>query len=210
MIHVCIADDHDLIRDGFANLLDGEEDIAMIGEAASASELFQLLREEACEVVILDIGLPDKNGLEVLKELRAEFPQVKILILTMHPEERYAVRAIRNGASGYVSKIAASEELLDAIRKVYSGSHYISEDLAEQLAVSFQKNYQGEPHEQLSDREFEIMLLIGTGKSGPEIAEELGLSVNTVHTYRRRILGKMSMSSGAEIIAYVLRHKLIE
>jgi DNA-binding NarL/FixJ family response regulator len=210
MIHVCIADDHDLIRDGFANLLDGEEDIAMIGEAASASELFQLLREEACEVVVLDIGLPDKNGLEVLKELKAEFPQVKILILTMHPEERYAVRAIRNGASGYVSKIAASEELLDAIRKVYRGSHYISEDLAEQLAVSFQENYQGEPHEQLSDREFEIMLLIGAGKSGPEIAEELGLSVNTIHTYRRRILEKMRMSSSAEIIAYVLRHKLIE
>jgi DNA-binding NarL/FixJ family response regulator len=210
VIRVCIADDHILIRDGFAKLLDGEAEVVLEGAAGSAEELFDLLRRVACDVIILDIGLPDRSGLEVLKDVRAEYPQKRVLMLSMHPEERYAVRAIRSGAAGYISKSAASEELVKAIRKIHSGGRYISEALAEQLAISFSDETPAAPHEQLSDREFEILLLIGSGKSGAEIADELALSINTINTYRRRLMEKMSLRSSADIVQYVLRHRLIE
>ena len=210
MISVCLADDHDLIRDGFSKLIAGEAGMTMTGAAATAEELFRLLECVACDVVILDIGLPDKNGLEVLKELRVWFPAKKVLILSMHPEERYAVRMIKDGASGYISKSAASEELIDAIRKIYHGDYYISEALAGSLASALGRVSNEKPHEKLSDREFEIMLRIGAGKSGSDIAAELSLSVNTINTYRRRLLDKMGMHSSAEVIQYVLQHHLIE
>ncbi|TVR86290.1 MAG: DNA-binding response regulator [Spirochaetaceae bacterium] len=211
MIRVFIADDHALIRDGFAKLVNGEEDIRLVGEACSASQLFEMLPKAGrIDVLLLDIGLPDRNGLEVLKDLRLRAPEVRTLVLSMHPEERYALRAIADGAAGYVTKDSASEELVKAIRRVYTKGRYISETLAEQFLPQSRTEVETPPHTLLSDREHEILLLIGGGMSVREIAESLALSINTVNSYRRRLLQKMSLKSNGELIRYVLRHQLIE
>lgn len=212
MIKVVIADDHDLIRDGFKKLVGGEPDITVLGEARSAEELFQLLREFAPDVLVLDIGLPDENGLEVLKDIKSAgtHPDMSVLILSMHPEGRYARRALAAGAAGYMTKDTASEELIPAIRKVRSRGRYISEALAEELAAEVGGSGDAAPHTKLSDREYELLLLIGEGKSIREISEELALSVNTVNSYRSRLMQKMGLQSNAEIIHYVLRHNLVE
>jgi DNA-binding NarL/FixJ family response regulator len=212
MIKVVIADDHDLIRDGFKKLVGGEPDITVIGEARSAEELSQLLREFVPDVLVLDIGLPDENGLEVLKDIKSAgtHPDMSVLILSMHPEGRYARRALAAGAAGYMTKDTASEELIPAIRKVRSRGRYISEALAEELAAELGGSSDAPPHTKLSDREYELLLLIGEGKSIREISEELALSVNTVNSYRSRLMQKMGLQSNAEIIHYVLRHNLVE
>ncbi len=212
MIKVVIADDHDLIRDGFRKLVGGEPDITVLGEARSAAELFQLLREFSPDVLVLDIGLPDENGLEVLKDIKSAgtHPDMSVLILSMHPEGRYARRALAAGAAGYMTKDTASEELIPAIRKVRSRGRYISEALAEELAAEVGGSGDAPPHTKLSDREYELLLLIGEGKSIRDISEELALSVNTVNSYRSRLMQKMGLQSNAEIIHYVLRHNLVE
>lgn len=211
MIRVFIADDHELIRNGFARLVSSEDDIRLVGEACSAGELFELLPTiGTVDVLLLDIGLPDRNGLEVLKDLRLRAPGLRTLVLSMHPEERYARRAIADGAAGYVTKDAASEELVKAIRRVYTKGRYISETLAEQFMPQSGPEVKTPPHTLLSDREHEIMLLLGSGMSVRGVAESLSLSINTVNSYRRRLLQKMSLKSNAELIRYVLRHKLIE
>jgi len=211
MIRVFIADDHALIRNGFAKLVTSEEDLCLVGEASSASQLFELLPTVGqIDVLLLDIGLPDRNGLEVLKDLRLRAPELRTLVLSMHPEERYALRAIADGAAGYVTKDAASEELVNAIRRVYTKGRYISETLAEQFMPQSGTHTETPPHTLLSDREHEILLLMGGGKSVREVAEALSLSINTVNSYRRRLLQKMSLKGNAELIHYVLRHQLIE
>lgn len=212
MIKVVIADDHDLIRDGFKKLVGGEPDITVVGEARSAEELFKLLRKISPEVLVLDIGLPDENGLEVLKDIKSAgtHPEMGVLILSMHPEGRYARRALAAGAAGYMTKDTASEELIPAIRKVRSRGRYISQTLAEELAAEVGGFGDAPPHTKLSDREYELLLLLGEGKSVREIAEELALSVNTVNSYRSRLMKKMGAQSNAEIIHYVLRHDLVE
>ncbi|MFP4302230.1 MAG: response regulator [Spirochaetaceae bacterium] len=212
MIKVVIADDHDLIRDGFKKLVGGEPDITVVGEARSAEELFKLLRKISPEVLVLDIGLPDENGLEVLKDIKSAgtHPEMGVLILSMHPEGRYARRALAAGAAGYMTKDTASEELIPAIRKVRSKGRYISQTLAEELAAEVGELGDAPPHTKLSDREYELLLLLGEGKSVREIAEELALSVNTVNSYRSRLMKKMGAQSNAEIIHYVLRHDLVE
>jgi len=211
MIRVFIADDHALIRDGFAKLVNGEEDIRLVGQACNAGQLFELLPTVGqVDVLLLDIGLPDRNGLEVLKDLRLRAPGVRTLVLSMHPEERYARRAIADGAAGYVTKDAASEELVKAIRRVYTKGRYISETLAEQFMPQSGPETETPPHTVLSDREHEILLLLGRGMSVRDVAESLSLSVNTVNSYRRRLLQKMQLKSNAELIHYVLRHRLIE
>jgi len=210
MIKVCITDDHELIREGFKKLIAREKDISIIGEAESGAETIEILAANQCDVVVLDINLPDKNGLEVLKDVKTRFPNIQILVLSMYPEERYAGRALKNGAAGYITKDSAPKEMIAAIRKIQRGGQYISEALAEQLASSYKGKWNAAPHENLSDREFEILLRLGKGKSVKDISEELNLSGNTVNTYKRRIFEKMGFSSKAELIQYVLRQDLTE
>lgn len=210
MIQVVIADDHELIRDGFRKLLSKERDIELVGEAADGAELLYLLEKTSHDVIILDISLPDMNGIEVLKNLKQSYPDSRVLILSMHPEERYAQRVLKSGTAGYISKASVSDELIRAIRKVHGGGRYISEKTAEQIADGIGRQKTEKPHERLSDREFEIFLHIGEGKSIHEITELLNLSINTVNTYRRRLLNKMGLHSNTEIVQYIYRHKLID
>lgn len=211
MIRVIIADDHDLIRDGFKKLAGHEGDIAVVGEARSAEELYALLREVSADVLVLDIALPDENGLEVLKSIKSGgFEALRVLVLSMHPEERYGRRAIAAGAAGYLTKDAASEELITAIRRILRRGRYISQTLAEELAAEVGGLSEAPPHTKLSDREYELLLLLGAGKSVREIGEELNLSINTVNSYRSRLLSKMGLHGNAEIIHYALKHNLVE
>lgn len=215
MIHVIIADDHELIRDGMRRLMEHESDIAIVGEAANAAEVMELLRNTQADVLVLDISLPDRDGIEVLKDIRAEGISICILVLSMHPETRYAKRALKNGASGYLTKDSASEEIGDAIHTVYRTGSYITGEVAEQLYrdmnVYYGEDEENRPmHESLSDREYQTFLLLGNGKSVREVSESLGLSVNTVNSYRRRVLEKMQLHSNAEIIRYTAFHGLLQ
>jgi two-component system, NarL family, invasion response regulator UvrY len=210
MIRVIIADDHELIRNGFAGLVSGEDDMRLVGAAGTAQELIDLLRRNAADVVVLDIGLPDRNGLEVLRDIRSSHRTVRTLILSMHPEERYAQRAIADGASGYLTKDSASEELVTAIRRVYERGYYVSQALADELVSDLGNQDPPLPHISLSDREYELLLLIGEGRTMRDAAEQLNLSINTVNSYRRRLTQKMRLRSTSELIRYVLHHNLIE
>jgi len=210
VIHVLVADDHELIRDGFRKLFDEEEDIQLVGEAASAGKALELLRDNDIDIVILDIGLPDKNGIEVLKDIKAEKIDTKVLMLSMHPEMRYARRALRNGAAGYLTKDAPSDTIIRAVHAIYRKGSYITDAVAEQLYQQVRDDRQHVSHEQLSDREYQILLLIGKGESVRTISEKLGLSINTINSYRRRLLEKMNFKNNAEIVQYVIRHDLLE
>lgn len=208
MIRVAIADDHDLIREGFARLVSRESDMNLVGEAETAADAVAILRGTVCDVLVLDVALPDSNGLEALKDVRLRFPDVAVLMLSMHPEEQYALRSLQNGASGYVTKGRDSRVLIDAIRKVASGGRYVSPSLAERLADELTRKSTRLPHETLSDRELEVLILIGDGVPTGEIAERLSLSTNTVQTYRRRIREKLEARSNADLVRYVVDHQL--
>ncbi|MFW5711142.1 MAG: response regulator [Spirochaetia bacterium] len=210
MIDVLIADDHELIRDGFRKLFEEEEDIRLAGEAASAGKALELLRGNHIDIAILDIGLPDKSGIEVLKDIRAEKIDTKVLMLSMHPEMRYAHRALRNGAAGYLTKDAPSDTIIRAIHAIYRKGSYITDAVAEQLYQQMKVDREHMSHEQLSDREYQILLLIGKGESVRTISEKLSLSTNTINSYRRRLLEKMNFKNNAEIVQYVTRHDLLE
>ncbi len=207
---VLIVDDHELVREGLKKVLLKHADLELVGEATSAEELFELLRETEVDLVILDITLPGRSGLDIIHDLKNQNPRLHILILSMHPEERFALRALKAGASGYLSKEAAATELVTAIRKISGGGRYISASLAEHLADSFDKDLGKLPHETLSNREFEILRLIAKGKSVGQIAEELMLSVNTITSYRTRMMEKMNFNSTAQIVRYAIEHNLIE
>ncbi|MFO7848962.1 MAG: response regulator transcription factor [Spirochaetia bacterium] len=208
MIKVLIADDHELIRDGMKKLIENERDITSVGEAATAEEAMNILRENRVDVLVLDVGLPDKDGIEVLKDIKSEKIHARVLMLSMHPENRYAQRALKNGAAGYLTKDYASNTIARAIRAVYEKGSYITEEVAEELYRG-SHDTDGEPlHEVLSDREYQIFLLIGRGKSIREISEKLSISKNTVNTHRRRILKKMGFAMNAEIVHYVTVHNL--
>ncbi len=210
MINVLIADDHALIREGLKKILNGEPDMTLVGEANNVVELFNALERLAVNIVLLDISMPGESGLDALKELRQKYPRVPVLILSIHPEQRFAVRALKAGASGYIMKQGAVEELVQAIRKVVSGGKYVSVALAEQLATELD-TASGKPlHETLSDREFQVMRLIAAGKKSSEIAEELVVSLSTVNTYRSRIFEKMKMRSNVELTRYAIENGLIE
>mgnify|MGYP006279400093 CR=1 FL=1 len=208
MIRVAIVDDHELIRSGFARLIEREPDLALSGEASDAGDALGLLERESCDVLILDISLPDRSGLELLKELRHRFPHLQVLVLSMHSEEEYALRTLQAGALGYITKGNASRELVRAIRKVAEGSRYVGERTAERLALSLGPGGATEPHERLSDREYQILGLIGSGRSVREVAEELTLSVHTVNTYRRRILEKLGLQTTAQVVRYALENDI--
>ncbi len=209
-INVLIVDDHALIREGLKKTLSGEPDMAVVGEADNVVELFKQLERLPVNVVLLDITMPGESGLDALKELHQKYPHLRVLILSFHPEHRFAVRALKAGASGYITKESATEELVQAVRKIASGGRYVSTALAEQLAAELTDGSGKLPHESLSDREFQVMRLFSQGKKSSEIAEELGVSVNTVNTYRMRILEKMKMQSNVELARYAVEHGLIE
>ncbi len=210
MINVLIADDHALIREGLKKILNGEPDMTVVGEASNVAELLTALKRLVVNIILLDITMPGESGLDALKELRQKYPHVPVLILSFHPEHRFAVRALKAGAAGYLTKESAAEEVVQAIRKVVGGGKYVSAALAEQLAAELDDAGGKLPHETLSDREFQVMRLIAAGKKNSEIAEELAVSVNTVNTYRMRIFEKMKMQSNVELSRYAVEHGLIE
>jgi two-component system, NarL family, invasion response regulator UvrY len=205
---ILIADDHAVVRRGLRQILAETEDLHVGGEAATAAEVLAKVQHERFDVVLLDIGLPDRSGLDVIAEIRRLRPEARVLILTMSSEEQYAIRAIRAGAAGFLTKEAASEKLVEAVRKVAAGARYISAELAETLASVVTSESQGRPHERLSTRELEILKMIGSGKTVSQIAEELTLSVKTVSTHRTRILRKMVMKTNAELTHYVVKNDL--
>lgn len=210
VINVLIADDHALIREGLRKTLSGEADMQLVGDVGNVADLFKVLERLAVNIVLLDITMPGESGLDALKELRQKYSHIPVLILSFHPEHRFAVRALKAGASGYITKQSATEELVQAIRKIVSGGKYVSAALAEELATELDMKSGKLPHEKLSDREFQVMRLIAAGKKNSEIAEELAVSMSTVNTYRMRIFEKMNMQSNVELARYALEHGLIE
>lgn len=209
MIKILIADDHPIVRSGLKQILIKEPGLVVEGEAENARELLALVRKKSWDVVVLDINLPDRSGLDVLIQLKREFPKLPVLILSVHPEEQYAVRALKSGAAGCLTKHSAPVELVKAIRKAVAGGKYVSSSLAERLALDL---YSGERalHETLSGREFAVMCMIASGKRINEIAEELFVSPKTVTTYRARILEKMGMKTNADLTHYVIKNKLVD
>ena len=210
MIRVLIADDHPIVRHGVRAVLGSTHDLSLTAEASTACELFDQLRSSPPDLLLLDLSLPDGDGLDILKTVRRDYPKLPVIILTMHGEDQFAIRAFRAGASGYVTKDMGAEELVNAIRTVASGRRYITPVVAELLAVQVSGHNDQAPHEQLSDREFQVLRMIASGKPTRQIAAELALSAKTVNTYRARILEKMRMKSTAELTAYVVRQKLVE
>ncbi|HNW30459.1 MAG TPA: response regulator transcription factor [Spirochaetota bacterium] len=210
MKRIIIADDHEIVRAGLKQIIADDPELSVDGEAGDGQELLEKLRKKRYDVVLLDMKMPGRSGLEILKQLKMEHPSLPVLVLSMHPEEQYAVRTIRAGASGYITKETAPERLVEAIRKVCAGGKYISASLAEQLADSIADSRSKPPHEYLTDREFQVMCMIASGKTITEIAKELFLSVKTISTYRQRILEKMNMKNNAELTHYVISNNLIE
>lgn len=208
MLSVLIADDHAIVRKGMRQILSTTNDIILSAEATDGTEMLSMIRKQKFDVILMDISMPGINALDALKQLRAEYPSLPVLILSMYPEEQYAMRFLKAGASGYLTKSSAPDELISAIKKVSQGKKYISPALADFLAGSLDQDTDKLPHELLSDREYQIMLMISLGKTPRVISDELSLSVKTVNNYRRRVLDKMNMKSNAEITAYVINNSL--
>lgn len=209
MINVFIADDHAIVRQGLKQIVSDADDMAVIGEAENGGDALHLLRQCVPDVLILDIALPGKSGVEVLKQIKQEIPKLPVLILSMYPEEQYAVRLIKAGASGYLAKESAPELLVSAIRSVAQGKRFITPSVAELLANELERDSNQPLHHNLSDREFQILLLIASGKTVSEIADSLALSVKTVSTYRTRMLDKMKLKNNAELMHYAIKNSLI-
>jgi len=210
MIKILIADDHPIVRKGLKDIIEEIPDMAVGGEASNGQEALEKVRKGDFDIVVLDISMPGGNGLDILKQLKDEKPELSVLVLSMYPEEQYAVRVLRAGASGYLTKESAPEELIAAIRKASTGGKYISSSLAEKLAFDLEIDAEKPFHETLSDREYQVMRMIASGKTGKEIGEELFLSVKTISTYRARILEKMEMKSNAELTHYAIKYRLVE
>jgi two-component system invasion response regulator UvrY len=209
MIRVLIADDHAVVREGLKRIVTGSPDIEVAGEAANGHEVLDFARRQDFDLVLLDLAMPGKDGLDTLKELKLARPHLPVLVLSVYPEEQYAVRLLRAGAAGYLTKESAPEELVAAIRKVSRGGRYVSESLAEQLALLFGAPTDRPPHEALSDREFRVMVMLASGKTASEVADALCLSVKTISTYRSRALRKMNMRNNAEFSFYAVKHGLL-
>lgn len=210
MIKVLVADDHTLIRKGLKQILDDTEDMRVTGEAETGMQAINMLQNGEYDMVLLDISLPDKNGVEVLKQIKLNHPQLPVLMLSMHAEDQYAVRSMKSGASGYLNKQSAPAQLVTAIRQVASGKKYISGELAEQLANGLTEGYQELLHQTLSDREYQTLCLLASGKKLSEMAEIMSLSTKTVSVYRARLLDKMKLKTNAEAIQYAISNHLLE
>jgi DNA-binding NarL/FixJ family response regulator len=210
MVRIVVADDHAIVREGLKQILAGQPDLEVVAEARDGHEALKRVRELEFDVLLLDMSMPGKSGVELIKQVKAEKPKLRILVLTMHEEHQYAVRAIRAGASGYLTKEGASAQLVTALRKVASGGAYISAEVAEQLALNAMPDSQGPLHASLSDREFQVFRMIAEGKSVSEIAERLNLSVKTVSTHKANVLQKMNMNTQGELIRYALANDLVD
>jgi len=210
MIKILIADDHAIIREGLKQIISETSDMIVADVAIDGHEVLSRALKNEYDVVVLDITMPGRNGLDVLKELKKQRPELPVLVLTIHPEEQYAVRVLKAGASGYLTKESAPDELTAAIRKISQGKKYVTSSLAEKLVSDLNVDTEKPLHNALSDREFEVMCMIATGKTVKQIGEELFLSEKTISTYRSRILKKMSMKNNAELMHYAIKHGLVE
>lgn len=209
MIKIIIADDHAVVRTGLKQIIESDPNLRVTGEASSGFELIEKIQEGNYDVVLLDISMPGKDGLETLKDIKRIKPKLPVLIFTVYPEDQYAVRLLKAGAAGYLNKECEPDELIEAIHRVAMGRKYVSENLAELLAQKLEETSSVPLHELLSDREFQVLCLIASGKTIKEIAEELQLSSNTVSTYRIRILEKMKMKNNAELTHYAIKNGLV-
>jgi len=209
MIKILIADDHTVVREGLKQIVAETSDMVVSDEASNGHEVLNKALSSDYDVIVLDITMPGIHGLDVLKQIKSQKPALPVLVLSMHPEEQYAVRVIKAGAAGYLTKESASDELITAIRKVSSGRKYITSSLAEKIASGLETDAEKLPHEFLSDREYQVMCMIAEGKTVKEIADELYLSVKTISTYRSRILEKTGMKTNAELTRYALQNSLI-
>jgi len=208
-MRVLVADDHAVVREGLKRILTQEHGIQVVAEAEDGAGALARAREMELDVVVLDMSMPGRGGLETLQELKRLWPRLGVLVLSMHPEDQYAVRVLREGADGYLSKESAAEELISALRKIHGGGKYVSSTLAERLAVTVERGFEGQPHERLSTREFQVMVQLAEGKTVTEIGEELHLSVKTISTYRARILEKMGMKNNSELMHYAIEEGIV-
>ena len=209
-IKVLIADDHDIVRQGIRTIISDVSDMSVVGEAENGNEVLKKSQELDVDVVIMDYDMPDRNGLDTLIELKAMSPKLPVIILSMFPEDHYGVRFLKAGASGYLGKSNVTQQLVEAIRRVINGHKYISPNLADKLVSELNKDSEGPLHENLTDREFQVFHFIASGKRLKAIAEELHLSINTVSTYRSRILDKMEMKNNSDLIRYAIENSLIK
>jgi len=210
VIRVLLADDHAIVRAGLKELLTDTGDIAVAGEATNGQEVMERVRAQDYDVAVLDMSMPGRSGIELIKQVKDEKPKLRILVLTMHSEEQYAVRALKAGASGFLTKDAAADQLVAAIRKIAGGGAYVSPETAERLVLDAAPRAEAAPHTLLSDREFQVLQMIAGGRTVGEIAKRLSLSVKTVSTHKTRILHKMGLSNQAELIRYAIEHKLLD
>jgi len=210
MIRVLIADDHPVVRRGVIEILTDDPEIQVVGEASSIAELMELARTCPCDVLLLDVSMPGRGGIEALRDLKHEHPKLRVLVLSVYAEEQYAVRALKAGADGYLTKGSASDQLLTVVRRIAGGRRYVSEALAERLADAIQPGADTPPHERLSDREFLVMRAIAAGQTVGGIARDLNLSVKTISTHRARLLQKMGLRTNAEIMRYALDRRLLD
>jgi len=210
MIRLVIADDHTIVREGLRQLLGGAGGFEIVGEARDGAETMQRVRELDFDVLLLDMSMPGRAGMDLIRQVRAERPRVRILVLSMHQEHQYAIRAIRAGASGYLTKESAARELATALRKVASGGAYITPEVAEQLALGAMPSSDALPHTTLSDREFQVLRMLVSGKSVSDIAGALTLSVKTVSTHKARLMQKLGVSNTSEMFRYAIQHRLVD
>ena len=209
-IRVFIADDHAIVREGLKQILAESRDVVVGGEAENGLDAVKLLRKAKCHVMLLDISMPDRSGIEVLKQVKKEYPEMAVLMLSMHREDQYAIRSLKAGAAGYLTKQSAPRELVDAIRQVAAGQKYVSAALAQELAAQVGDDHETLLHDTLSDREYQTLTMIASGKTVTAIAKELSLSVKTISEYRARLLAKMKLKNSAELTHYAIKNQLIE
>ena len=207
-IKVLVADDHEIVRQGLKTIISEHSDLSIAGEAENGNQVLKILKKTKVDVVLLDFDMPEKNGLDTLIELKALYPKLPVMILSIFPEDHYGTRFLKAGASGYLQKSSATDQLIDAIRKVFNGGKYISSALTDKLVTGLNKDKEQFLHESLTDREFQVFRLLATGKKSKEMADELCLSINTISTYRSRILQKMDMKSNADVIRYAIENGL--
>jgi DNA-binding NarL/FixJ family response regulator len=207
-IKVLVADDHEIVRQGLKTIISEHSDLSIAGEAENGNQVLKILKKTKVDVVLLDFDMPEKNGLDTLIELKALYPKLPVMILSIFPEDHYGTRFLKAGASGYLQKSSATDQLIDAIRKVFNGGKYISSALTDKLVTGLNKDKEQFLHESLTDREFQVFRLLATGKKLKEMADELCLSINTISTYRSRILQKMDMKSNADVIRYAIKNGL--
>lgn len=208
MIRIVIADDHAIVREGLKRILADDSSMEAVAEASDGQEAARMVRAHKPDVVLLDISMPGRSGIDALADIRSASPDTRILILSMHPEDQYAIRCLREGADGYLTKESAPELLLGAIRKIHSGGKYVSPLLAEKLVTNLNAEHESAPHEALSDRELQVLMMIGAGDTVSRIADKLCVSVKTVSTYRARVLDKMNMDNNAQLMRYAIDKRL--